>query len=37
VDWDEAIARSRMFRPEEQQAKEKSHKCRLTGEEHRHA
>ena len=37
VDWDEAIARSRMFRPEEEQAKEKSHKCRLTGEEHRHA
>ena len=32
VDWDEAIARSRMFRPEEQKAREKLHKCRLTGE-----
>ena len=28
IDWDEAIARSRMFRPEEAQAKEKLHKCR---------
>jgi ferredoxin--NADP+ reductase len=30
IDWDEAIARSRMFRPEEAQAKEKlhDHKCR---------
>ena len=30
IDWDEAIARSRMFRPEEAQAKEKlhAHKCR---------
>ena len=32
VDWDEAIARSRMFRPEEQKAREKLHKCRLMGE-----
>lgn len=31
VDWAEAISRSRMFRPEEQQAMEKLHKCRLTG------
>ena len=29
IDWDEAIARSRMFRPEEAQAKEKlAHVCR---------
>ncbi len=28
IDWDEAIARSRMFRPEEAQAKEKLHACR---------
>lgn len=32
VDFDEAIARSRMFRSEEQQAKEKLHRCNLTGE-----
>ena len=31
VDWTEAISRSRMFRPEEQRAMEKLHKCRLTG------
>ena len=31
VDWAEAISRSRMFRPEEQWAMEKLHKCRLTG------
>lgn len=33
VDWDEAISRSRMFRPEEKQAMEKlhDHACRLTG------
>lgn len=31
VDWAEAISRSCMFRPEEQQAMEKLHKCRLTG------
>lgn len=31
VDWAEAISRSRMFRPEEQQAMEKLHKCHLTG------
>lgn len=31
VDWVEAISRSRMFRPEEQRAMEKLHKCRLTG------
>lgn len=31
VDWAEAISRSRMFRPEEQLAMEKLHKCRLTG------
>lgn len=31
VDWAEAISRSRMFRPEEQRAMEKFHKCRLTG------
>ena len=31
VDWAEAISRSRMFRPEEQRAMEKIHKCRLTG------
>lgn len=33
VDWDEAISRSRMFRPEEKQAMEKlhNHTCRLTG------
>ena len=37
VDWDEAIARSRMFRPEEAKAKEKLHKCRLTGEARNHA
>ncbi len=37
VDWDEAIARSRMFRPEEAKAKEKLHKCRLTGEARSHA
>ena len=36
VDWDEAIARSRMFRPEEARANEKNHLCRLTGEVHRH-
>lgn len=36
VDWDEAIARSRMFRPEEVKAKEKLHKCRLTGEVRSH-
>ncbi len=28
IDWDEAIARSRMFRLEEAQAKEKLHQCR---------
>jgi len=28
IDWDEAIARSRMFRPEEARAKEKLHQCR---------
>ena len=28
IDWDEAIARGRMFRPEEAQAKEKLHRCR---------
>ncbi len=28
VDWDEAIARGRMYRPEEAQAKEKLHACR---------
>ena len=37
VDWDEAMARSRMFRPEEAKAKEKLHKCHLTGEVHGHA
>lgn len=31
VDWAEAISRSHMFRPEEQRAMEKLHKCRLTG------
>lgn len=31
VDWAEAISRSRMFRPEEQRAMEKLHKCRMTG------
>ena len=31
VDWAEAISRSRKFRPEEQRAMEKLHKCRLTG------
>ena len=31
VDFAEAISRSRMFRPEEQRAMEKLHKCRLTG------
>ncbi len=33
VDWDEAISRSRMFRPEEKQAMDKlhNHTCRLTG------
>ena len=31
VDWAEASSRSRMFRPEEQRAMEKLHKCRLTG------
>ena len=31
VDWAEAISRGRMFRPEEQRAMEKLHKCRLTG------
>ena len=31
VDWAEAISRSRVFRPEEQRAMEKLHKCRLTG------
>lgn len=31
VDWAEAISRSRMFRPEEQRAMEKLHRCRLTG------
>lgn len=31
VDWAEAISRSRMFRPEEQRAMEKLHKCCLTG------
>ena len=36
VDWDEAMARSRMFRPEETRAKEKLHKCRLTGEVRSH-
>ncbi len=36
VDFDEAIARGRMFRPEEAQAKEKLHKCRLTGEVRSH-
>ena len=36
VDFDEAMARGRMFRPEEAKAKEKlmkTHTCRLTGEE----
>ena len=28
IDWDEAIARSRMYRPEEARAKEKLHQCR---------
>ena len=35
VDFDEAMARGRMFRPEEAKAKEKltrTHECRLTGE-----
>lgn len=32
VDFDEAIARGRMFRDEENRAKEKLHSCRLTGE-----
>lgn len=36
VDFDEAIARGRMFRSEEAQAKEKLHKCRLTGEVRHH-
>ena len=36
VDFDEAIARGRMFRPEEALAKEKLHKCRLTGEVRSH-
>ena len=36
VDFDEAIARSRMFRPEEAQAREHAHKCRLTGEVRTH-
>lgn len=36
VDWDEAIARSRMFHTEEAQAREKLHKCRLTGEVRSH-
>ena len=31
VDWDEAMARSRMYRAEEAQAREKGHVCRLTG------
>ena len=31
VDWNEAMARSRMFHPEEARAKEKLHTCRLTG------
>ncbi len=31
VDWDEAMARSRMYRQEEAQAREKGHVCRLTG------
>ena len=31
VDWDEAMARSRMYRAEEAQAREKAHVCRLTG------
>ena len=31
VDWNEAMSRSRMFRPEEAVAKEKLHTCRLTG------
>ena len=36
VDFDEAIARSRMFRPEEAQAREHAHICRLTGEVRTH-
>ena len=36
VDFDEAIARSRMFRPEEARAREHAHKCRLTGEVRTH-
>ena len=36
VDFDEAIARSRMFRPEEAQAREHAHTCRLTGEVRTH-
>ena len=36
VDFDEAIARSRMFRPEEAQAREHAHACRLTGEVRTH-
>ena len=31
VDWNEAMARSRMYRAEEAQAREKGHVCRLTG------
>ena len=36
VDFDEAIARSRMLRPEEARAREHAHKCRLTGEVRTH-
>ncbi len=31
IDWDEAIARGRMFRDEEKRSMEKLHACRLTG------
>jgi ferredoxin/flavodoxin---NADP+ reductase len=31
IDWDEAIARGRMFRDEEKRSMEKFHTCRLTG------
>ncbi len=31
IDWDEAIARGRMFRDEEKRSMEKLHTCRLTG------
>lgn len=31
IDWDEAIARGRMFRDEEKRSMEKLHTCRMTG------